>query len=154
MYGAETSDCDSPMSLLNATFDWIEDNLKDEIDFIIWTGDSARHDNDVKHPRDEKQVVGLNKLLVTKFREVFGKDDDHDDNPTNDFTIPIVPNIGNNDILPHNIFSPGPNKWTRQYRKIWRNFIPEEQGHQFDRGGWFYSEVIPKRLAVFSLNTM
>lgn len=147
--GAETSDCDSPFSLINATFDWIDENLKDSIDFIIWTGDSARHDNDECIPRSEKQVLDLNALLVTKFVEVFGKG-----NKLNHPTIPIVPNLGNNDILPHNILAPGPNKWTKNYLSLWEKFIPEEQRHGFDRGGWFFVEVIPKKLAAFSLNTL
>ena len=153
--GAETSDCDSPISLVNATFKWIDENLKDEIDFIIWTGDSARHDNDEKIPRSDEQIAELNELVVDKFVEVFGKEDNiNDTDPTNDLIIPIVPTWGNNDVLPHNILDPGPNRWTKKYLSIWRKFIPEEQRHGFSRGGWFYVEVIPKKLAVFSLNTL
>ena len=100
-------------------------------------------------------MVELNELLVNKFVEVFGKDDNiNDTDPTNDFTIPIVPTFGNNDIMPHNIFHPGPNWWTKKFLHIWNKFIPEEQRHGFDRGGWFFVEVIPKQLAVFSLNTI
>lgn len=143
------------MSLINATFRWIDENLKDSIDFVVWTGDSARHDNDEEIPRTISQVEGLNELLVTKFVEVFGKDDNlDDDDPTNDFVIPIIPTLGNNDILPHNILAPGPNRWTKSYLDIWKMFIPEEQRHGFDRGGWFVVEVIPNKLAVFSLNTL
>lgn len=153
--GAEMSDCDSPITLVNATFQWVKDNLKDEIDFVIWTGDSARHDNDEDIPRTEKEIVDLNRMVVHKFVEVFGKDDNLDDpDPTNDFVVPIVPTFGNNDILPHNIFEPGPNRWTRDYADIWRKFIPEAQRHSFARGGWFFTEVIPNKLAIFSLNTM
>ncbi|KAL8924102.1 MAG: hypothetical protein Q9208_004239 [Pyrenodesmia sp. 3 TL-2023] len=155
VFGAERTDCDSPITLVNATFQWINDNLKDSIDFIVWTGDSARHDNDELIPRTEEQVIELNELLVTKFVEVFGKDDKiNDTDPTNDFTIPIVPNFGNNDILPHNIFTQGPNRWTKAFSHVWRKFIPEEQRHSFERGGWFFVEVIPNKLAVFSLNTL
>ena len=153
IYGAETSDCDSPFSLVNATFQWIDKHLKDSIDFIIWTGDSARHDYDEKLPRTEHQVVELNKWMVEKYEEVFGKEDSGKD-PTNAFTIPIIPNFGNNDILPHNIFDPGPNRWTRKYLDIWGKLIPEEQRHVFERGGYFFVEAIPNKLAVFSLNTM
>ena len=154
-YGAEVTSCDSPYSLANATFDWIRENLKDEIDFVVWTGDSARHDNDERHPRSVEQVVDQNKYLVHKFVEVFGKSDNIDDrDPTNDFVVPIIPTFGNNDILPHNILTPGPNKWTRRYTSIWRKFVPEEQRHSFERGGWFFTEVIPNKLAVFSLNTI
>ena len=100
-------------------------------------------------------MLDLNAMLVDKFTEVFGKDDNiNDTDPTNDFIIPIVPTLGNNDIMPHNILSPGPNFWTKHFLQIWRNFVPEVQRHTFERGGWFLVEVIPNRLAVFSLNTL
>lgn len=154
-YGAEATSCDSPISLINATFDWIKENIRDEVDFVIWTGDSARHDNDELYPRTNKQVEQLNQFVVTKFDEVFGRPDNkHDHDPTNDFVVPIIPTYGNNDILPHNILEPGPNRWTRKYLTIWEKFIPQEQRHSFARGGWFFTEVIPKKLAVFSLNTL
>lgn len=88
---------------------------------------------------------------MTKMREVFGKSGTNHRDP---FTVPIVPTFGNNDILPHNLFSPGPNKWTLRFSRIWKDLIPEAQKHQFERAGWFYVEVIPGKLAVFSLNTM
>lgn len=154
-FGAETTDCDTPFTLINATFDWIKENVRDEIDFVVWTGDSARHDNDESLPRNDKSVVNLNRFVVNKFVEVFGKTDNiNDPDPTNDFVIPIVPTFGNNDILPHNIFEPGPNRWTRKYIDVWNRFIPQEQRHSFSRGGWFFTEVIPNKLAVFSLNTL
>ncbi|KAI1629466.1 endopolyphosphatase [Exophiala viscosa] len=154
-YGAEVTECDTPFTLVNATFNWIEENLKDQVDFVVWTGDSARHDNDEEIPRSDKQVIKLNRFVVDKFVQVFGKPDNLDDpDPTNDFVVPIVPTFGNNDILPHNIFTPGPNKWTRAYWSIWNKFVPEAQRHSFARGGWFFTEVIPSKLAVFSLNTL
>ena len=156
LYGAETSECDSPISLINETMRWIELEFKDNVDFVIWTGDSARHDNDEDIPRTHNGVRELNQFMVHKMSEVFGKHngDEDDENPNNDFVIPIVPTFGNNDILPHNIMVRGPNLWTRAYTKIWRQFIPEAQRHSFEQGGWFYVEVIPHKLAVFSLNTM
>ena len=155
VYGAETSDCDSPFSLINETFKWIEANVKDSVDFVIWTGDSARHDNDDLIPRTEDEIFELNEYMVQKVLEVFGKSDNvNDSDPTNDLVVPVVPNLGNNDILPHNVLAPGQNRWTKTYASIWREFIPEEQRHGFERGGWFYVEVIPNTLAVFSLNTL
>ncbi|KAF2842223.1 Endopolyphosphatase [Patellaria atrata CBS 101060] len=154
-FGAETSSCDTPLKLVDAVFDWLDKEVKDSIDFVLWTGDSARHDNDENIPRSETQVVEQNEMLVEQFVRVFGKQDNiNDTDPTNDFIVPIVPTFGNNDILPHNIFSQGPNKWTEKYLHIWKNFIPEEQRHQFVRGGWFYVEAIPDKLAIFSLNTL
>ncbi|XP_014557689.1 hypothetical protein COCVIDRAFT_15086 [Bipolaris victoriae FI3] len=152
IYGAETTGCDSPFALVNQTFQWIQDNIKDEIDFIIWTGDSARHDNDEEIPRTHDQIVDQNKFMVSKFVEVFGNS--KPGHGTNDFVIPIVPTFGNNDIMPHNIFTSGPNSWTMNYLDIWRGFIPEAQRHQFQQGGWFSVEVIPGKLAAISLNTI
>jgi endopolyphosphatase len=148
-YGAETSDCDTPFSLVNATFKWIEENIKDKVDFVVWTGDSSRHDSDESLPRSEDQVLQLNRYIAGKFQEVFAEEDE-----TGRLAVPIIPTFGNNDILPHNILLAGPNKWLRTYSSLWGNFIPEEQRHGFDRGGWFYVEVIPNKLAVFSLNTL
>ncbi|KAK6586226.1 hypothetical protein PZA11_001283 [Diplocarpon coronariae] len=149
-YGAETSDCDSPFALIDATFKWIEDNIRDNIDFVIWTGDSARHDSDEEIPRHAEEVLETNRWVAKKFIDVFSKKDD----PDKSLTIPIVSTFGNNDILPHNILLSGPNKWLKVYTDIWSKFIPEEQRHGFERGGWYFVEVIPKKLAVFSLNTL
>lgn len=147
-YGTEVSDCDSPFTLVNATFDWIAANLKDEIDFVVWTGDSARHDRDEELPRSQDQVLGTNKWIADKFASLFA------DPGSSAMAIPVVPTFGNNDILPHNIMLPGPNRWLQHYLHIWRHFIPEEQRHSFEFGGWFNVEVIPNKLAVFSLNTL
>lgn len=151
-YGAETSDCDSPLSLVDATFEWIKENVVDKVDFVIWTGDSARHDSDETIPRTAKQILSTNTYIAEKFAEVFGNGGSNH-NPS-DMAVPVVPTFGNNDILPHNILLAGPNKWLNTYLSVWRKFIPEAQRHSFGRGGWFYVEVIPNRLAVFSLNTM
>jgi endopolyphosphatase len=126
--------------------------LKDEIDFVVWTGDSARHDNDERIPRTENQVEEFNAVVAKHFKRVFRSDPNQD--PVSVLSIPIVPNIGNNDVMPHNIFEKGPNRWTEILSKLWKHFIPEEQRHTFMQGGWFESEVIPNKLSVFSLNTL
>ena len=41
-FGIPDGPCDSPFSLVNATFEYIEKVWKDKIDFIVWTGDNAR----------------------------------------------------------------------------------------------------------------
>ncbi|CUS12432.1 unnamed protein product [Tuber aestivum] len=200
--GAETSGCDTPFSLVNETFAWIKENLRDEqeadmceiqeIDFVIWTGDSARHDNDVNIPRSDSQIFMLNRRITAGMIDVFGKPDNlGDDDPTNDLVVPIlnltnfgaklasdvifcdfllklvfsIPTLGNNDIFPHNIMTDGPNKITREFSDIWRSFIPQDQYHVFDKGAYFWTQVIPGTngktglaskggLSVISLNTI
>jgi endopolyphosphatase len=141
--------------LVNETFRWIEENLKDEIDFVIWTGDSVRHDNDEKRPRNADEIVQLNEFMAQKWVDLFGVRD-RAKSPTSipRLSVPVIPTFGNNDILPHNIFREGPNTWTKKFAEIWRHFIPEDQRHTFVEGGWFTIEVIPGKLAVISLNTM
>ncbi|KAJ5683610.1 Endopolyphosphatase [Penicillium macrosclerotiorum] len=154
-FGTPGSDCDSPLSLVNETFRWIEENLKDQIDFVIWTGDSVRHDNDERIPRTAEEIVQLNQFMAQKWIDLFGvHDQSNDPSSVPRLSVPIVPTFGNNDILPHNIFREGPNTWTKKFAEIWSHFIPEDQRHSFVEGGWFTTEVIPGKLAVISLNTM
>jgi len=141
-FGAVGTDCDAPLILMNATFRWIEQNLKGNIDFVLWTGDSARHDRDEKTPRTMEEIIYLNEILSQKFIDVFQD------------SIPVVPTIGNNDIMPHNTMKEGPNRWTKTFLDVWGKFIPESERHSFVEGGWFTSEVIPGKLAAISLNTM
>ncbi|RDW76535.1 endopolyphosphatase [Aspergillus mulundensis] len=147
--GAEGTDCDSPQALIDETFRWIERNLKGEIDFVLWTGDSARHDNDEKIPRTAGEIIELNKVLAAKFIDVF-----EDSSAARGLSIPVIPTIGNNDIMPHNIFREAPNRWTRRFTEVWSKFIPEAQRHTFEEGGWFSAELVPNKLAAISLNTM
>ena len=149
IYGRPLSPCDSPTSLVDATFDWIDKNLKDNIDFVIWTGDNVRHDRDNRFPRTEMHIFDMNEKMVSKFEDLFGCDD-----LLHPLTIPVVPSIGNNDVYPHNLFAQGPTLQTREFYKLWRKMVPEEQFHVFDRGLSFMVEVIPGKLAVLSLNTL
>ena len=41
-YGALGTDCDSPQALVDATFKFLKNQIND-IDFIIYTGDTVRH---------------------------------------------------------------------------------------------------------------
>ncbi|OBT41639.1 hypothetical protein VE00_07621 [Pseudogymnoascus sp. WSF 3629] len=141
-YGTPLSDCDSPPTLVNATLSWINAHLP-SVDFVIWTGDSARHDRDEQIPRTAAEITDANTELADAFRSAFA-----------DKGVPVVPTLGNNDILPHNILLGGPNKWLQTYGRVWHHFIPEAQRHGFQRGGWFTVDVIPGRLAVVSLNTL
>lgn len=133
-------------SLLSLDAEEIDENIdKDDdrtgFDFIIWTGDSARHDIDNSYPRTRQEIYDLNKWCLDLLHEKFPG-------------VPVVPNIGNNDIFPHNIMWPGPNDVIAAYTDIWKKEVPEYELHTFQLGGYFTQEVIPNRLAVISLNTL
>ncbi|KAI3484772.1 hypothetical protein L1887_52058 [Cichorium endivia] len=123
---------------------WAANNLvgKDGgIDFVIWTGDSARHDNDDKLPRSSKEIFELNRWTLDQLERAFPG-------------VPLVPSVGNNDIFPHNILFPGPNAVTKEYVQIWQDHVPEYEFHTFEQGGYYVKELLPNRLAAMSLNTL
>lgn len=150
-YGDAILGCDSPLELMYETIDWIDKNLKDKIDFIIWTGDNMRHDNDRNFPRSEMQIFEMNdnvsKLLYETFKST------NSSNPRL-MDVELIPSLGNNDVYPHNLFAPGPTLQTREMYQIWKNFIPQSQLHVFNRGAYYFQEVIPNQLAVLSINTL
>ncbi|KAH6917815.1 endopolyphosphatase [Coprinopsis sp. MPI-PUGE-AT-0042] len=142
-WGTPYSECDTPTRLANYTLDFLGKNWASEIDFVVWTGDNARHDSDNKIPRTPAEIYELNREVASKMEHLF-----------NSRGVIPIPTIGNNDVWPHNIMTPGPNSVTHEYSKIWENFIPFPYLGVFQRGGYYVKEVVPDQLAVISLNTM
>uniref|UniRef100_A0A1D1XWA1 Endopolyphosphatase n=1 Tax=Anthurium amnicola TaxID=1678845 RepID=A0A1D1XWA1_9ARAE len=148
-WGAPATICDSPLGLIDATFEWLDKNWKNKLDFIIWTGDNSRHDNDENIPRTPTEIFQLNKLIADKFLKTFLNKKEYAPH-----FIPIVPSIGNNDIYPNRIMGAGPNEVLTVLHDIWSPFIPKGQHKTFINGGYYYREVIPGKLIVVSLNTL
>ncbi|KAG6897450.1 hypothetical protein C0992_001450 [Termitomyces sp. T32_za158] len=82
-YGTPFSECDSPLALTNHTLDYLDKTWASEIDFVVWTGDNARHDNDPKIPRTPDEIFSLNRVMAAKMREIFTSKG-----------IPVVPSLG------------------------------------------------------------
>lgn len=152
-YGDAVLGCDSPMVLMEDTLKWVEENLKDKIDFVVWTGDNVRHDNDRKFPRTESNIFDMNQQVSDLMYKTFSKTNNKGSGPRG-LAVPLVPSLGNNDVFPHNLFAPGPTLQTRELFKIWQNFVPSLQLHVFVRGAYFFQEIIPNQLAVLSINTL
>jgi endopolyphosphatase len=142
-YGAPYGWCDSPFSLTNFTLDFLDEHWTSEIDFVIWTGDNARHDNDHDMPRTLDEIYDLNRAVAKKMEHVFLRKG-----------IPVVPSLGNNDISPHDRLSAGPNKIFEEFSSIWSAFIPPTSSASFHQGGYFSTEIIPDAVAAISVNTL
>lgn len=151
-YGDAILGCDSPVILVDETFKWIKENLKDKVDFIVYTGDSARHDNDRNYPRTAEKIFEMNQEISQKFESLFEGDDD---NPNDQKSLEqkFVPNPGNNDFF-GKLVDAGNSERTRFLFLAWRSFIPSEQMHTYLQGAYHFLEVIPNQLAVLSLNSM
>jgi endopolyphosphatase len=75
------SGCDAALSLVNLTFATLAKDFASALDFVVWTGDSVRHDSDPKIPRTMSEVKDLNTQVSAMMRETFPK-------------IPVLPSIG------------------------------------------------------------
>ncbi|KAH9006990.1 Metallo-dependent phosphatase-like protein [Lactarius hatsudake] len=142
-YGTPFSECDSPLRLTNLTLNFLDRNWASDIDFVVWTGDNARHDNDRKLPRTLKEIYDSNGMIATEMEKIFLKKG-----------VPVVPSLGNNDIWPQNILPEGPNDIINRFSSIWGAFIPFSSYQVFRRGAYYSVEVIPDEVAVIGLNTM
>ncbi|CAE6523142.1 unnamed protein product [Rhizoctonia solani] len=142
-YGAPGTDCDTPISLVNSTLEWVEKEWANQVDFVIWTGDNARHDTDSSIPRTPAEIRDMNREIARKMDQIF--------TPRG---VKVVPSIGNNDIWPHNIMYEGPSTVTNDFLESWRSFVPFPAYQVFQRGVYYSIELVPNRLAAISLNTL
>ncbi|EJT98271.1 hypothetical protein DACRYDRAFT_96807 [Dacryopinax primogenitus] len=143
-WGTPVSDCDSPIRLVDLALDFAE-QWADEVDWVVWTGDSARHDNDPQLARTEEEIEGSNQYLATRMKEVFW-----------DRGVPVIPSIGNNDVWPHNVMYPGPSSTTRAYAKMWTPILsPLTNLSTLSHGLYFSTPLLTEhKVAAVSLNTL
>ncbi|KAI8975532.1 Metallo-dependent phosphatase-like protein [Mycotypha africana] len=146
-YGAPGERCDAPINLAKETLDWISKEWKDKLDFVIWTGDNAKHNWDKKnHKRKRRDVYELNQRVTELMMETFW---------TND-KIPVIPSFGNNDVYPHNQIGGSDVDGDLLYffERLWRPLIPIRQRTTFKEGGGYYIVKVAPRLNVITLNSM
>ncbi|KAJ1822030.1 Endopolyphosphatase [Coemansia sp. RSA 2675] len=143
-FGRPNAKCDSPLSLINATSEYLRREWMGKVDFVMWTGDSGRHDNDAELPRTLDEIIEQNSIAARSMKYAFG-------------ATPIIPNVGNNDVSPHNEL-PGPGhkraRYTfQQLANAWDGLIPLDQISTFHYGGYFARDL-GKKLTALSVNTM
>ncbi|KAJ2522152.1 Endopolyphosphatase [Coemansia sp. RSA 2049] len=157
VFGIPRVKCDSPPALINATRDHLRLEWGDKTDFVLWTGDSGRHDGDAEMPRTFDEIIEQNRIAANAMRHAF---------PAH---VPIVPNIGNNDVSPHNeLPAPGHKRARRTFAQLaraWKDLVPSDQLKTFYYGGYFAKDVMlasrsekatlgRRGLTALSLNTM
>jgi sphingomyelin phosphodiesterase len=130
--------CDTPIDLVNYTFSWISENIPN-IDYIIWTGDSASHQDLIQSY--EMNIDAVNTLSLL-FKEYF-KD------------VRVLPVIGNHDTFPVDQLSPpNPDTYiTRTIGRIWKEWIGEEQLKTFRKGG-YYTFTLKDGFRIIGLNCL
>ncbi|KAJ2820363.1 Endopolyphosphatase [Coemansia sp. 'formosensis'] len=143
-FGRPNAKCDSPVALINATAEYLRQQWSDKVDFVAWTGDSGRHDNDAEVPRTLDEIIVQNEMAAGAMRHAFPH-------------VAIVPNVGNNDVSPHNeLPAPGHKRARETFRRLaqaWDGLVPQDQLSTFLYGGYFACDV-QDTLTLLSVNTM
>jgi hypothetical protein len=131
--------CDSPTSIVASAFKFMS-RLTPTPDFVVWTGDSARHDHDPSLPTSMNEVLGEIGQVTQWMAQAFPN-------------IPVVPSIGNNDVYPHDSIDQGPNEILDNLTATWARWLTKKSITTMLSGGYFATEVIDG-LQVISLNTL
>ncbi|KAJ3412646.1 Endopolyphosphatase, partial [Chytridiales sp. JEL 0842] len=155
LYGYPHSSCDTPeilvesvLGFINSTF-WKDDNDGDK-GFILWTGDSSRHDRDDEMKKTELETYEQTRKATTLLKTYF----------TDSKKIPVIPSLGNWDTFPanqspctpnHSTFSRLWSSWSLLFDRSDPEFIQIEK--DFLQGG-FFSKTLKPNLKVLSLNTL
>ncbi|CAG8611210.1 22519_t:CDS:2, partial [Dentiscutata erythropus] len=139
-FGILSAPCDSPYPLTNSTFEFMRSNFKD-IDFIVYTGDSVRHDKDKSFKRTEEQVLDGHKRVVQFLLKYIDLS-----------RIKFMPSLGNNDEFEHNRLVEGPNDLFSNLTQIWAP-LKLNLTSDFLNGG-YYRQDIHRKFSVLNLNSM
>ncbi|KXS09292.1 hypothetical protein M427DRAFT_239371 [Gonapodya prolifera JEL478] len=128
-FGMRGSQCDSPVVLVEDTFSFIKGKYANfslppsssligkyppqpqAIDFVLWTGDSSRHDRDSKMPRKYKDIVDANSRIVSLFSNTF-----------NLSSSPVIPTLGNWEVYPSDDLDPSDSP--ALLKDIWNLWLP------------------------------
>jgi hypothetical protein len=148
-----TYGCDAPLLLVNQTIAAAK-SLYPNPDFIVFSGDIARHDMvDLPNGHEVMNTIirDVGALLDLYFPNVsrFGS-------PAVE-SHAIVFSIGNNDVLPSYELvlnaSNGSTPMLKQIADAWANELSQDEYIQLARGGFFQREIVPG-IVLLSLNTL
>ncbi|KAJ3075509.1 Endopolyphosphatase [Podochytrium sp. JEL0797] len=152
IFGFPNTNCDTPSRLVKATLESLSTassfHLPD-IRFVMWTGDSSRHDRDRNNEKSRKESVEQNRIVIDMFTKYI---------PVG---IPIIPTIGNWEVFPKsNLACLDKDPQLMHLWESWRALFrgEEEETRRVERtflkGGYFSKEVMNGMVTVLSLNTL
>ncbi|KAI7899685.1 Metallo-dependent phosphatase-like protein [Cokeromyces recurvatus] len=138
-FGALGTRCASPVPLVDATFKFLKKEIN-QIDFIIYTGDTVRQNRDANLPVTHDQVIKGHTLVAEYVLKSFPKG-----------TL-FFPTIGNNDAFMYNQLEENDPLFPI-LETIWKPF-KLDLTETFTKGGYFIQEIIKNKLSIISLNSM
>lgn len=129
--------CDAPWRLVEESIKGIK-NLKSDVDFILWTGDTVPHvaSSNLSTDINTELVRNVTQLLKSEFPNK-----------------KIYATFGNHDYYPSGLFPPHGNEIYNASYLIWKEWINETtQEEAFLKGG-YYTDLANPKIRIVALNS-
>jgi hypothetical protein len=146
---------------VDASFQFMKESLQD-IDFIIYTGDTARHDRDKDMERTESDILEGHKAVVDYFKNAFDiqtiklvmrkKKSRSYGFGFLMLTLRQIPTLGNNDGTEHNILRSTSSIYS-SLESIWQP-LGLSLNDTFPTGGYFMQNDVVPGLRFMNINSM
>ncbi|XP_063221115.1 acid sphingomyelinase-like phosphodiesterase 3b [Bacillus rossius redtenbacheri] len=122
--------CDSPWALVQSAAKAMRDKHGDNIEFVLWTGDSIS----LAASRSSDHRLQVLKNLTDLLRHTF----------SSQFVFPV---------LGHEDPNPGLGQSYGEVADLWSHWLPTESLLTFSKGGYYTFEQKAKKLRIVALNT-
>ncbi len=134
--------CDTPVRTARHLLRHIRDRHMD-FDFIILTGDLARHDTEPEIlPKTRKEIYQTSLMVRSALNKYFP-------------AKPVIFTIGNNDLFEHDQLVGGHRSLDlKLHFIIWRHYVPRDQWATFANYGYYKITGYYYPLDIIALNTM
>ena len=137
-YGTEAA-CDIPPILFES---FVEDAIKRNVDFVIWTGDNAPHDS---WKNTQEQVYEIASKIKKMLDKLFH-------NGTND--IPIFYSLGNHEKYPNDDFKDNETVMLSRMAEIFKDYLDEQSIKTFKEGGYYSKKLEGTNLRIIAINCL
>lgn len=136
-FGVRGFQCDSAYNLVDSALSFLG-SLDPKPDFVLWSGDTAPH-----HLPDSRSAASaeISDCLETVSKRL------------KSFNIPVVPGIGNNDLLDHNKIKGAPCDTVNLLADGFADFLSTAEYKQFKANGGYYTRELSDHLSLITLNT-
>ena len=137
-YGFEGK-CDIPKELLES---FVDDAIKRNIDFIIWTGDNAPHDTwEGEQPKVYEIAQTIKDTIDSKFNN-------------GDTKIPVFYSLGNHEKYPNDDYKDNESEMLENMTKIFDNYLDDNAKSTFREGGYYSMKYKDTNLTIIALNCL
>jgi hypothetical protein len=129
--------CDTSLNTLTSFAQAAKDL---DVDFIIWTGDNAEHNN---YNSSQEEVYYTTQTIKDTIEEAFGKN------------ITVYPVVGNHEVYPNDLWKPGNTEIFSELAEVYKDYFFEDQAYDtFSKYG-YYTELHPDtNLRIVALNCL